>query len=394
MRTGISRSAKHSGYDIVKGLGEAWLNHARRRNYDRIALIPDGPCPPDVYNLWRGFGVEPRAGSWSTIEAHLWSVICSRRDQYYEWLLGWLAYGVQHPGRQAEVAVVLRGLKGTGKGLVGQMLMRLFKGHSLHITHPKHLVGNFNAHLVDALFLFLDEAFWAGDKQSEGTLKALITERALMIEPKGVDSFQMPNRLKILMSSNNDWVVPASADERRYFVLDVPDTRKGDSAYFTKLATAIEGDELAFLLHDLMQIDLADFDHRNPPHTEGLNKQKLIGADSVQKFWMDCLTSGAIVNTGGDDKWPAAVNCCDLHAAYVEHAHDHGDRYPLTNGHFGANLRRLCPGGELKVRRPQTENSEGNRPREYKLESLEKHRAAFLAAMKIDSHDWPKECAE
>ena len=85
--------------------------------------------------------------------------------------------------------------------MVGQMLMRIFRDHSLHITHRKHLVGNFNAHLVDALFLFLDEAFWAGDKQGEGTLKALITERTLMIEPKGVDSFQMPNRLKILMAS-------------------------------------------------------------------------------------------------------------------------------------------------------------------------------------------------
>ena len=38
---------------------------------DRIALIPSGPCPADVYNLWRGFGVEPKAGSWPTIEAHL-----------------------------------------------------------------------------------------------------------------------------------------------------------------------------------------------------------------------------------------------------------------------------------------------------------------------------------
>ena len=150
-----------------------------------------------------------------------------QRRSTIDWLIGWLAYCVQHPGRQAEVAVVLRGLKGTGKGMVGQMLMRIFRDHSLHITNSKHLVGNFNAHLVDALFLFLDEAFWAGDKQGEGTLKALITERTLMIEPKGVDSFQMPNRLKILMATNNDWVVPASADERRYFVLDVSDMPEG-----------------------------------------------------------------------------------------------------------------------------------------------------------------------
>jgi hypothetical protein len=144
------------GYDIVKGLGEAWLNHAQRRTYDRIALIPNDHCPADVYNLWRGFGVEPRAGSWNTIETHLHDVICSGREDHFRWLIGWLAYCVQLPGKQAEVAVVLRGLKGTGKGMVGQMLIRLFQDHALHITHSKHLVGNFNAHLVDALFLFLD----------------------------------------------------------------------------------------------------------------------------------------------------------------------------------------------------------------------------------------------
>ena len=236
--------------------------------------------------------------------------------------------------------------------MVGQMLMRIFRDHALHITHSKHLVGHFNAHLVDALFLFLDEAFWAGDKQGEGTLKGLITERMLMIEPKGVDSFQMPNRLKLLMASNAEWVVPASADERRYFVLDVSDCRKGDKPYFIKLAAAIDGDELAAFLDYLLKLDLADFDHRNPPHTDGLNKQKLIGGDSVQKFWMDCLTAGHIVNTGGDDIRPEAVNCEDLHSAYEEHAHDHGDRYPLTNRHFGTELRKLCPDGNLKRGRP------------------------------------------
>ena len=153
------------------------------------------------------------------------------------------------------------------------------------------MIGNFNAHLVDALFLFLDEAFWAGDKQGEGTLKALITESTLMIEPKGVDSFadaqqaQDPDGI-----SNNDWVVPASADERRYLrARRVPDTRKGDKAYFSKLAAAIEGDELPALLDYLLKLDLAGFDHRNPPHTEGLNKQKLIGAESFVRYWHDCL---------------------------------------------------------------------------------------------------------
>ena len=378
------------GFDIVKGLGDAWLNHHLRRTYDRIALIPSGHCPPEVYNLWRGFGVEPKAGRWPTIRAHLHDIVCSDRQDYFDWLVRWMGRCVQKPGIQAETAIGLRGLKGTGKGLVGQMLARIFRDHTLHITNSKHLVGNFNAHLVDALFLFLDEAYWGGDKQGEGVLKGLITERTLMIEPKGVDSFQMPNRLKILMCSNNDWIVPATSDERRYFVLDVPDTRKGDKAYFTALAGAIDGDELAAFLDYLLKLDLSGFDHRNPPHTSGLNKQKLVGADSVEKFWMDCLTTGVIVNAEIGDEWPEAVRCADLHNAYIEHAHALGDRHPLSAERFAIRLRDLCPGGYLKVIRPKAEESGHGRPRLYALHALDLHRAAFLKAMTIAAYDWPQ----
>ena len=83
--------------EIWKSLGEAWLSDCRRRTYNRIELITDGPCPPDVYNLWRGFGVEPDAGAWGTLKAHLWSVICSGNEEHYRWLVGWLAYCVQNP---------------------------------------------------------------------------------------------------------------------------------------------------------------------------------------------------------------------------------------------------------------------------------------------------------
>ena len=211
-----------------------------------------------------------------------------------------------------------------------------------------------------------------------------------MIEPKGVDSFQMPNRLKILMSSNNDWVVPATADERRYFVLDVSDCRKGDKAYFSKLAAAIEGDELAAFLDYLLKLDLTDFDHRNPPHTEGLNRQKLIGGDSLQKFWLDCLNLGTIVNAEVGDDWPPSVRREDLHDAYIEHAHAHGERHPLTAEQMAVHLRKLCPDQKLRTCRPALKEGETKRPRHYALGGLDEHRQAFLKAMNIETYEWPE----
>ena len=49
-------------------------------NYERIALIPKGAVPPDTYNLWRGFGVEPKAGDWPLIRQHLLEVVCSGNE--------------------------------------------------------------------------------------------------------------------------------------------------------------------------------------------------------------------------------------------------------------------------------------------------------------------------
>ena len=286
----VAVGVKPDGSPILKDLGSVWLDHPHRRTYSRMALIPTGPCPEGTYNLWRGFGVEPRPGEWPLIRRHLLEVICDGDQSAYDWLIRWCAHCVQHPDRRAEVAVVLRGDKGTGKGTFAEKIMLgIFRDHGLQISNPRQFTGQFNAHLQGVLFLFVDEAFWAGDKASEGVLKALVTEPTFMIEPKHVNAFIVPNQLKILMASNNDWVVPATAGERRFFVLNVSSCHKDDRAYFDPLCQAINGEELASFLHDLLALDLADFDHRNPPHTSALNEQKLFTADSFERFWFDCL---------------------------------------------------------------------------------------------------------
>ena len=291
---------KPDGSPILKDLGSVWLDHPERRTYSRMALIPRGECPPDTYNLWRGFGVEPKPGEWPLIHRHLLEVICDGDQAAYDWLIRWCAHCVQHPAERAEVAVVLRGEKGTGKGVFAEKIMlSIFRDHGLQVANPRQFTGQFNAHLQGVLFLFVDEAFWAGDKASEGVLKSLVTERTLMIEPKHVNAFAVPNQLKILMASNNDWVVPATADERRFFALNVSSCHKDDRAYFEPLVEAIKSGELASFLYDLLALDLAGFDHRNPPHTRALDEQKLLTNDSFESFWIDCLYRGRHRGTGG-----------------------------------------------------------------------------------------------
>jgi hypothetical protein len=274
---------------------DLWLNSPSRRTYvNGMVFIPGGNCPEDTYNLWRGFGVVPAPNAVGPILDYLHKVICQSDQANYQYLLNWLAYGVQKPERQGEVAVVLRGLKGVGKSTLGRLMLKIFGTHGMQITNSKHLVGNFNGHLRHRAFLFADEAFFAGDRSGESVLKGLVTEEYITIEKKGIDQITARNRLKILMCSNSEWVVPASADERRFFILDVSDEQKGQIAYWQQLNNAVNNGGAAGFLHHLQQIDLSKFDVRAAPNTAGLDSQKLQSLSVIESVMYNALYQGTL----------------------------------------------------------------------------------------------------
>src|SRR5262245_6309673 len=255
------------------GIGKWWINHSERRQYDGVVYAP-GESTGRMFNLWTGVGCEPIAGDCELYLAHLHDNICDGDSGHYEYLLNWMANAVQNPGRPGEVAVVVRGREGVGKGVAAKEFGRLFGSHFRHVVHAKHLTGNFNAHLQQCSALFADEAFFAGDRSHESVLKALVTEETLLIEPKGVDSFPVRNCIHLLMSSNADWVVPAGAEARRFFVLNVADARMQDSDYFEAITRQMESGGRGGLLYMLLERDLSDFDVRKVPQTVALAEQK------------------------------------------------------------------------------------------------------------------------
>ena len=45
----------------------------------------------------------------------------------------------------------------------------------------------------------------------------------------------MKNHIRLMVASNNDWVIPAGPEERRFCVLDVSDRHTQDHEYFKPL---------------------------------------------------------------------------------------------------------------------------------------------------------------
>lgn len=305
------QSENKKGEEVVDMVNpiKLWLTHPERRTARGLVFLPEGQ-KIGAYNLWRGWSCEPEEGDVSMFTDWMFDIIADRDETNYKWIMGWAAQMVQEPMTKIGVACVLRGLKGTGKSKLGELLGGLFPQHHKVIARQEQLVGNFNRHLEDCLLLQAEEAFWAGSKSAEGALKDLVTNPRIMIERKGVDSYMAPNFTRILFTSNEEWVVPATADERRWAVFDISARRKQDYDFYQGLQNWYDRGGKKHLLHHLKTLDLATVNVRTAPQTKALQDQQMRGGDCVQRWLFDCLMEGEIK----DSKSGAAVQFGEFEA--------------------------------------------------------------------------------
>jgi DNA primase catalytic core len=368
---------------------EVWLKSKARRDYRGIVFAP-GRDVPEYYNLWRGFAVKPKQGDWSLFRKHIREVICRDNNDIFQWVMCWLANLVQDPGGERPgTSIVLRGGQGVGKGAFVVNFGEILGSHFVHISNQWKALGRFNSYLKDALLVFLDEGHWTGDRTSEGVLKALVTERHNLIEPKGKDAFSVENHARVIMASNHDWIVPAGFDERRFCVLDVSGKRAGDHTYFNRLYHQMANSGPAAMLYDLLQMDLTGINLRQIPRTSGLLQQIEASMTSAQRWFFECLREGTIgafrddrvlhMKAGfvpvlhDDSMWPRTINCMAVYADYKSYCNLVGERQPTEPNGLGRALRKMVP--KIKTRQATT----GTRDREYHIPPLAECRKAFEA---------------
>jgi phage/plasmid-associated DNA primase len=370
----------------LKTAAEIWLQHPNRRSYDGITFNPAGASKTQ-FNTFQGFPIDPKAGDCSLYLRHIRENICGCDDDLYHYVISWMADAIQNPAKRPGIALAIRGKQGVGKGVFVNHFASLFGPHYIQITQSSHLVGNFNAHLRDMLLVYADEAIWAGDKRAESVLKGLITEDHLAIEMKGVDVQTSRNFSRIIMTSNNDWIVPASIDQRRFVVIEASPARIQDSRYFKAIADQMEAGGLEALMYTLVNWDLEGINLRKIPRTGALVEQQLRSLGPVGQWLYGCLELGGIqeFNTGDGTyfrDWPEKYATKDMYDAYLGFCRQTKVRHPANLSTFGKSLVELLPG--ISKRREGTDK----RKHFYILPDLEQARAEFKRANNFHSIDW------
>ena len=358
-----------------------WRAHRERRIVEGLCFEPGGCEDPNYINLWRGFSTNPvPGGSFEKYRWHVENVICSGDPELIKYTWAWIADIFQNPGRKPGVALCMRGERGVGKGVFVSAIKNLIgKRHAVQLNDRSVVTSQFNAILEDKILVFLDEAFWAGDKAADGRMKGYISEKEVSIERKGVDRITVSSYHRYILASNEDWFVNAGRHERRYLVLNVPATKMQDRTFFRDMFRELRGGGYEALMHWLVNLDISGVDLGVAPKTQGLLEQALESANLAVLWWYECLQNGCIPADLDGPTWPRHISTRGLYKIFEGWSKGRRE-YTPREGAFVKELfgpTGLAPCGEPGSYR----DSNGSVGWGRKLPSLESCRRFFEEAM-------------
>ena len=321
--------------------GDKFWKENPKRHQRKLVFKPGGSTDPSEFNLWRGFALEPHRG-WQKQQRllkHIREVICRRDTKKFKYLIRSLAWMVQNPEKHSGVVIVLKSRKqGTGKTTLGKVMLDIFGHHGALIDDKERLLGRFTDWLETVSFVLAEEILWAGDHKATDKFKSLVTGDTLQVERKFGNCRQIPNRLKIIATTNHDHAVAAGVQDRRNVVFDVSDERAGDRAWFDNLYGDLADGGRSEFLHFLQSIKLGDWHPREILKTTETVEQQRMSGDSVSQWSQACIEADAII---GDPRHGAAqhdlasrIAAEDLREAYTGFCKQHGLR-PANQEVFG-----------------------------------------------------------
>lgn len=267
-----------------------WIeDESRRRFYPKgFTIDPTRSHEDGFYNLWKGFAVRSQPGDWGLMRENI-RCLCEGSIAYADYVLNWCALLVQRPTIVPRTALVFHGDQGTGKTLFASTLSKFFGPHAYKIDKPQQLVGRFSGHLDSKIFIHAEECQF--DHDGLGILKSLVTDEMVSIERKGAQPYQARNYAHVLITTNNEHVLPIEQGNRRFVIFQPLRTHKGDAAFWTALVNQMQAGGYEGMLHDLLKRDITGWNpEATKPETGSMQQHKkdtVSAAKLVARLWLE-----------------------------------------------------------------------------------------------------------
>jgi hypothetical protein len=199
----------------------------------------------------------------------------------------WLAHCIQKPFDLQGTALVVTGDKGVGKDTLFDFFSVYVLGdiYCQNYTSTQQFWDKYDTGRMNKLFVKLEEAVGALNRQNDSAFKARITSMHQTFNPKGIGAFTCENFNRYVLTTNESNPVRIEDNDRRFVLMAASRELQGHHAFWKEVRDKLFTVEGGWVVGThLMEMDLTKFNPRILPKDE--YKEAIANAEktSEQRF--------------------------------------------------------------------------------------------------------------
>ena len=376
---------------VKKPFIPAWLRDKHKRQFSAIVVDPQG-TRKDVFNLWTGYSAatEPRPLTFgeqrfrteseaedfvfTPIFRHILTVVANGDQEHANWILDWMANIVQRQWQKTQVAIMLYGRQGCGKGIIFAFFREHVLGahHTFQTSNPERdLFDRFSQGFVNVSFVQVDEAENLHGYSEK--IKDAVTNSTINMEKKNKDPVTVDSFVNILFTSNNENALKVSGDDRRTVMFRCNPVYKDNKNYFINLAAHLNLPGVAaWLYHILEKRDLSNYPYdfqASRPITEYYRESQNASISQEKRYL------SAFINGEG----PAEITSDSMYRVFKLWAETENIKFNIKqHSSFGRELCRVTGIKTQKTKRCNVYRIDFPKVKKYLEESKEYDEHAIL----------------
>ena len=301
-----------------------------KRQVKTIDFYPNpDKCPDYVYNLFTGFHIntindefsEKDYKDFEMIKGHIRVLVDDGQgdiDEYFNYLVDWLAHLFQYPEEKTLTMIILKGGEGTGKSLLFQQIGYMLGDKYTFTTANavRDLFGNFNSVGKNKLLVNIDEVEMSQTEKVYEQLKQLITRNTAFINEKHEKPMHINDYSRYLMTTNNECVLKISDTNRRFVAFESIHPARKD---IDEVKDAFFNDKALKLLYNyLMSRDISTRIWKNFPKTRYYMRCLESSISTTWKFINNLFSSPITFENYPKNNFTHKIRKCEMRAQYEQ----------------------------------------------------------------------------
>lgn len=242
---------------------EQWLDDPQIRKYDKMVFKPP-PCKVNTneYNTWTNWEILKTSfiPDETVIERFLeYTNNLFNNTEVADYILAYFANRLQNPADRNKVCIILYGEEGDGKNRFFDIFKNIVGNkYYTELESAKQLFSAHSCIEKEKIFICVNEAKGKDNYDNSEVLKARITTDTLLVNPKGIQEFNIDNYCDYLMTTNNHNAINIHDKSRRYLFVETTSFYSRNSQFFNTFSNEIVENKQALrvIYEYLMKFDI------------------------------------------------------------------------------------------------------------------------------------------